>query len=461
MRSIVYLFVTALISFTCITLRAQTSRALFSPAELKEDLNYLRHLVSTVHVNPYSELTPAQYDSLFNNIAASLEDTATATALLKKIRPVMARLSDEHAQLNLKSALLDSAYRNAPVYLPFMLKKKGNTYCIDRCLGNAPAGYSGWEIRSINGVPVDELVSLCALATIGYPDQRTETALHQFGYLYPWAAGTLTTVFNITSTTGKIITVPGIFLKDWEAFFATQAVPACAERLSYTRYGDTGYINACSFDVKAEGRYSRDSIRAVIDGIFKQVKADGITQLIIDVSRNEGGSTAVGDYLISSIYHKPYLSYQTNWKRSDEYLNLLRSWGFDNAPYAAAPVGKVLHFASERISPEPVPYPYNGKTVIVIGPATFSSAMNFATLIRDNHIATLAGQTPVNGHPTSFGEMFYTTLPHTQLFVRFGVKEHIRPSGRVADNYLRPDIRLTDQQMSDIHEMIRHIIAVK
>ncbi len=71
------------------------------------------------------------------------------------------------------------------------------------------------------------------------------------------------------------------------------------------------------------------------------------------------------------------------------------------------------------------------------------------------------GQTPVNGHPTSFGEMFYTNLPHTQLFVRFGVKEHIRPAGKTPDNNLRPDIPLTDAQMRDINAIIRKARALR
>jgi hypothetical protein len=151
------------------------------------------------------------------------------------------------------------------------------------------------------------------------------------------------------------------------------------------------------------------------------------------------------------------MDYQTDWKRSDEYLQLLKSWGFENPAYAAEPAGKVLHFPSGQVTPGHVPNPFSGTTVIVTGPATFSSAMTFATLIRDNHIAKLIGQTPVNGHPNGFGEMYYTNLPHTQVFVRFGVKQHIRPAGNIGDTNLTPDIILTDRQMNDINELIRQI----
>ncbi|WP_300597810.1 hypothetical protein [Niabella sp.] len=249
MRSIACLFGAIFIVFMGLTGRAQAHPVLFSPEELKEDLASLRHLITTVHVNPNSELTPAQYDGLFSTIAASLQHAATATEFLKKIRPVMARLSDEHAQLNLKPELLDIAYRHEPVYLPFTLKKRGDRYYIDQCLGLVADRYSGQEIRSVNGVPVADLLHRCALTITGYPAQRMETALRQFGYLYPWAVNALTTFF-IIGTAGKTIHMPGVSLKEWEAFRAAQAVPGCTERLSYTRYGSTGYLNACSFDVQ-------------------------------------------------------------------------------------------------------------------------------------------------------------------------------------------------------------------
>lgn len=459
MKSLTYFFLVIMISLSC---AGQNRQILFSPTQLKEDLSYLKYLITTVHANPYGELSQRQYDALFSSVESSLIDAASATEFLKRIKPIIAHLSDEHAQINLKPDLLNTTYSNDAVYLPFTLKKTGKGYSIDKCLGNIDRSLSGLAINSINGLLVADLVQQCALATTGFPAQRMETALRQFGYLYPWACHALTTVFTISTATGKTIRLQGVNLKNWETFLASQSgIADCEERLSYSPQGKIGYINACSFDVKSKGKYSMDSIKVKIDSIFKQISIDKVTQLVIDVSRNEGGSTAVGDYLISCIHHLPYSGYQTNWKRSDEYLKLLKSWGFDNAAYAAESPGKVLHFPSEQVVPEEVPYPFKGKTFIVIGAATFSSAMNFATLIKDNHIATLIGQTPIHGHPTSIGEMFYTNLPHTQIFVRFGVKEHIRPAGKITDNNLRPDITLTDSQMSNANTLIQQIKGVK
>jgi C-terminal processing protease CtpA/Prc len=444
-------------SGSCLT-QAQTTEIKYSALQLREDLDYLKHLIINAHVNPNSELSPRQYKELFSRIELSLKDSASAGDFLKKIKPVIAYLSDEHSQINLKSALLSTSYRDEPIYLPFTLMLQGENYVINTCLESKWGIIKGQVISSINGMPVKDLVEKCALATTGFPGQRIATALRQFGYLYPWASDKLTTRFTLKTKSGKVFNVDGTTLKIWEAFLATQADGAnCEERLSYTRYGDVGYLNACSFDAKPKGRYSLDSIKYKIDIIFKQIRQDGVKKLVLDVSHNEGGNSGVGDYLISYIYGKPYMDYQTNWKRSDEYLKLLKSWGIEDPAYAAEPVGKILHYPSEQVVPEHVPYPFAGKTVIVIGRVTFSSAMTFATLIRDNRMAKLIGQTPVNGHPNGFGEMYYTNLPHTQIFVRFGVKEHIRPAGKLVDNQLKPDVMLTDTQMKQVDELLKQV----
>lgn len=68
--------------------------------------------------------------------------------------------------------------------------------------------------------------------------------------------------------------------------------------------------------------------------------------------------------------------------------------------------------------------------------STFSSAIMFATMIKDNQVATLVGQIPDNGHPNHFGEM-YGAKPPCRFTTAIRGKEWIRPSG-VAGNQLVP-----------------------
>ncbi|MBO9616940.1 MAG: hypothetical protein J7619_29915 [Dyadobacter sp.] len=211
-----------------------------------------------------------------------------------------------------------------------------------------------------------------------------------------------------------------------------------ATNISYRRTGDVGYILARSFATR--GGQDLPVYERCIDSIFAIIRRDGIRRLAIDVSNNDGGASAVGNMIIKHIYRKPYKTYSMNWKRSQAYLAKLKSWGLSDEAYEKAKPGEILHFSSGTAIPDKVPHAFKGKVIVIVGPRTFSSAIIFATLIQDNGIAPLAGETPVSGHPTHFGEMYSITLPHSQLELRFGVKEWIRPAGRGKVNKLIPDI---------------------
>lgn len=288
----------------------------------------------------------------------------------------------------------------------------------------------------------------------------TELSQKQYDQLFGSIAGKLTTPLSATDFL-RLVKPVIAHLGDEHAFIGPpeplQAVQTgCSERISYQPYGKTGYINACSFDVKNTGEFTFDAISGKIDSIFKQIHTAGIQQLVIDVSNNEGGNSAVGAYLISCFYKKPYKNYQCNWKRSAEYQQLYESWGFKNELYANTPIGNIIHFDAGISTPQEVPYPFKGKVTIVVGAHTFSSAILFATLIKDNKIAPIIGQVPTNGHPNHFGEMYNTKLPNTRIALRFGVKEWIRPAGkgRETDNQLVPDVLLSAAEMTDVLKIV-------
>ncbi len=429
-----------------------------SPIQLQEDLTFLKHLINDVHVNPNWELSPQQFNKLFAHIEANLKDSATATDFLKLVKPVIAHLSDEHSQIYLKPILQSETFQKDAIYPPFSLAKVGNNYIINDVLEKTTLLNKGERILQINNIPIETWVQNCSLDTIGFPNQRIEIALKQFGYMFPWASTIESSTFIIKTGKGKFLNVKGTTLNVWRNFISKHnqgQSSNCAERLSYIRFGNTGYINACNFDVQSKGINSIDSIKHKIDVIFNQINEDKIQKLIIDVSKNGGGNSAVGQYLISSFYDKPYKDYQVDFKKSTEYLKLYESWGFHNPDYAAALDGKILHSPSVMILPENVPFRFKGKVIIVMGPPTFSSAMTFVTLIKDNQIATIIGQPSLNGHPTGLGEQFYIYLPNSKIFVRLSVKEFIRPAGNAKDNILHPDVVLKNNELFNVNELVK------
>ncbi|MDO3624789.1 S41 family peptidase [Mucilaginibacter sp. BT774] len=449
--SVLALFIFA----TSNTFSQSLSERKFSQQQLKEDLAYLRQQLFNVHINPYTELNKEQYEQLFASINTKLKDSLSATDFLKLVKPTIAYLSDEHAGISLQTKMLTKSYQNEPVFCPLSLTKDGNNYKITKVL-SGQADLLGKRVAKIDGVAIEGVLNKCALYAAGYPDQRKEKALTQFGSLYTLSLTGVQHRFIIKTSEGKNITIQGVTLQTWldELSKQTGWNDACNEAISYQKIDDAGYIYACSFGVSDT---KMDSLKNKLNTIFEQVQKDNVKYLFIDVSKNGGGNSMVGNVLIDYFYDKSYGTYRCDWKKSEEYLKLLKSWGGNPGDqYNNAADGDVLHFLPDTVDAAPNPYRFKGKVFVVVGNGTFSSAIMFATMIKDNHIATLAGQIPANGHPNHFGEMYNTKLPNTRIDLRFGVKEWIRPSGEKVDNNLHPDILVDPSESRE--ELVKEVI---
>src|ERR1700761_7020210 len=126
------LLLSVLICFAC-NVYGQTVNGdtKFSSQQLKADLAYLKQQIFDAHAYPYTELSQARYEKVFSDIDLKLTDSATATSFYKLIKPTVAYLSDEHAGISLSRKLQTKEYQTQPIFLPFSLAKKGNTYIVD------------------------------------------------------------------------------------------------------------------------------------------------------------------------------------------------------------------------------------------------------------------------------------------------------------------------------------------
>ena len=445
----------SLLAFIVANVYSQSvSEKRYSKKQLQEDLVYIKQQLFNVHISPFNELTKEKYEQLFDRIDGQLKDSLTAIDFLKLVKPAIAYLSDEHANISISQKMLPDIYQKEAVFFPLILSKHGSSYIISKAL-SGQTDLQGKTITQVDGVSIENALGKCAQYSSGYPDQRKEKALTLFGYLYTYSIPTAQNQFTITAA-GRTIKLEGVTVQTWldEMDKQTGWNNASNEVISYQKINDAGYVNACSFSVSDK---KMDSLKNRLDNIFDQIKKDNLKYLFVDVSKNSGGNSAVGNVLIDYFYDKSYGTYRCDWKKSEDYLKLLKSWGGNPGDqYINAADGEVLHFSSDTVDAAANPYRFKGKVFVIVGNGTFSSAIMFATMIKDNHIATLAGEIPVNGHPNHFGEMYNTKLPNTKIDLRFGVKEWIRPSGEKADNKLRPDI-LVDPNMPR-EELVKAVI---
>lgn len=428
---------------------AQEKEQRFPAQLLKEDLSTLKRQIYNAHADPFTELNHGKFDELFDKMGLEIKDSLTRSDFYRIARPAIAYLGDEHAEISLPEGFSLNDW-----FLPLTIMKKNERYFVETCLTADPEIKPEMEITAIDGQPVAALLQTLKQYTSGFEDERMEKAMKQFGYLYTLASDKKSN-FTITGT-HQTLQLNAVSLEVWtDHLKKLNGFANYKERISYQNHGGIGYITAASFGVRGNADFER--YRLVIDSIFRLVEKDAVKKLVIDVSENSGGNSGIGNLIIDKFYKKPYRSYQANWRRSDEYLQVMKSHGDPDADYEKLLPGAILHYDPEIIKPADIKNKYNGKVFILVGDGTFSSAIMFATTIKDNAMATLIGKSPKNGHPTHFGELYSFALPNAQLTVRFGVKEWIRPAGRKVKNTLVPDIEVDPKNIQEVLKVVANV----
>lgn len=212
---------------------------------------------------------------------------------------------------------------------------------------------------------------------------------------------------------------------------------------------NTGYLNVKDF-VSDKMDFSNN-----VDSIFEKIHNDSISNLIIDIRNNPGGNSELADYLISSIYSKPYkANSKILIKRSEQYYTYMRgyfSWWFKPFltfikqinDYKQTPIGMVYEDIKGFKNPINIPYRFKGKIYLLINSNTFSTALGFATVIKDYEIGHIIGE-QTKSEVNEFGDIYPFDLPNSGLWVWTSAKRYIRPSGALTKGGLKPDTYVED-----------------
>lgn len=86
---------------------------------------------------------------------------------------------------------------------------------------------------------------------------------------------------------------------------------------------------------------------------------------------------------------------------------------------------------------------------------TYSSGMDFAMLVADNHLGTLIGE-PCGNLPDSYGDILRFQLPHSQLNLTVSYKKWWRVDPEKTGEPVIPDILCpSEDAMEKAYELIR------
>ena len=171
--------------------------------------------------------------------------------------------------------------------------------------------------------------------------------------------------------------------------------------------------------------------------------------MIIDVRKNGGGARQLSDRL---------MAYLTTARYTPISAVKARIVAENHALIPGSQIGQVIEmpFAQWVEPTDELAHRFLGKSVILIGPASYSQTIAFAVTVQDFKIAQIAG-TPTEGPANQTGQVQRFTLPESGLVVQAPLYIFTRPSGEIGRARLIPDHLIPGQGEAQLKILITEI----
>ena len=462
-------FLLPILGAACTIERPQTHRDVppgefdrrFTPEELGADLDTMIQVFEEVHPNLYHHTPRERIEAARTETRASLDEPLTRVQFYPVAARLAARFEDGHTGVSRPGEEWTHFLNNGGQVFPFDVEWQEPALEVTRCYLEDSPLKPGDRIESINGVSSSAIFQqFLDEEAGGLPFQTASFKRRARSHLWVHEIHSPFTIECRSSEAGGVstFTVEGITsagLSDRQKVSASQPAAGKSGAYRFERLpGDIGYLEFTSMvDSAAFDRFLKTT--------FSEIKTRPVAGLIIDLRKNGGGDSRLGDNLLGYINVKPYkMADRKEWKVSRRYkeymkahiaawarwmpLQLLHPMG---RRYFGTPEGQVAVFSSDMENPGPNDVRYRGPVCFLIGPFTFSSAMMLANAVGDFDLATLIGE-ETGGIPNAFGEVYSFDLPNTRLSVGVSSARFVRANGEAEDLHgVRPDIevRQTDE----------------
>lgn len=167
---------------------------------------------------------------------------------------------------------------------------------------------------------------------------------------------------------------------------------------------------------------------------FSAVRDNNIGNIAVDLRSNGGGTTEVINEFL-------------------RYINISDYKLFGGTDIRIG--GNLISYRDEITPNKHVDNAFDGRVYVLTSQYTFSSAMDFATVIQDNGIGKVIGEIPGN-MPTAYGDKLGFQLPESKLLLGVSYKKFYRVDINKSEEPLIPDCTVsTDEALEKLVEYIK------
>jgi C-terminal processing protease CtpA/Prc len=172
---------------------------------------------------------------------------------------------------------------------------------------------------------------------------------------------------------------------------------------------------------------------------FTKIRGQNVSSLIVDIRKNPGGSSSLGDELLRYLTDKPFRQFEkVEIKVSRQ---ILEAQSHIRKVYPDAAIGSTVTREGEFRKPEDNPLRFKGRVYVLIGPNSASSSVCFASAVKHFHIGKLVGQETIDT-TVNYGDCIRNELPNCGLYFSVACKYFVEAGGKPDGRGVLPDYKV-------------------
>jgi hypothetical protein len=418
---------------------------LVSAEKLKEDLDFLFRTIEEVHPNMYAYTSKEELNPLREGLYENVKRPMNRLQFYKLVAPVVASLKNGHTFIRPPIAFFQDYARKGGAYFPMEMQIDETRVILSECSGpyNLPLGV---EVLTIDDQKASDFLRKAARYTPSEGRAYNLAMLQRKSMLpfYVWLEkgdeASLSLEIKMSDGSIKKFDVKALAFDELVSYQKGRAdrEPAKTESASepenqwysyrYVREHDVGIIEFNLF-------HDMQKFQEFLRQTFTEIRDHNVSNLIIDIRKNPGGSSSLGDELLKYLTDKPFRQFESVQIKLSRQLYKVHP--HFKRSYLHAKIGSTVTTEGGFKQAEDHPLQFEGRVFLLIGPKSASSSVSFASAIKHFHIGTLVGRETVDT-PVNYGDIIYEKLPNSGLTLAVACKRFVCAGGKADGRGLMP-----------------------
>lgn len=426
------------------------TKPLLSIEDMRADYDTLHRIVRESHPNPYRGISEAEAEKNWQRTRERIVKPMTQMQFLNLLNPVYSQYNDGHTFLDipLESGDYKNYVKNGGLFFPFKVWASGERLFVTESLGTLELP-KGTEIVAVNDKAAKDVQNDLIGAMSGdSAANKSATAIRLFSLIF-WQRYNHGNEFTLkirrpAQSKIEIVKTAGIN----------------GERLESSMFGDKAVdsyeLTPQVLVLEVNKMQSNDAVKKYIDETFARIKEKNYPVLVIDIRRNGGGNSIVGDWVFNYLTRKPYRQggikeiklspfLTENNKFYREWIERLKTQN----PVENDRIVQKSTVADDEAAPDNTKWVYNGKVYLLTAPRTYSSGFMMAETFKCYNFGTMLGEAP-GSHRNLTGELMQFKLPKSNLNGYVATSHYYPPCYQKAKtDFLAPDLKI-EQTLDDL-----------